>query len=69
MTHSHAKGRRSLGSKVRMETDGQMDKCDYIISRAMQSVTGAFRLGKEEDADAISCYPFCLYCSIAIVQS
>jgi len=36
MTHTHAKsrGQKSLGSKVRLETDERTDGGDYVTSRA-----------------------------------
>jgi len=46
MTHTHAKGQgqRSLGSRVRVETDGRTDGCDGITSRA--NVVGKSRYDK-----------------------
>jgi len=54
MTHTHAKvkGQRSLGSKVRVETDGPTDGGDCITCRANAAGNNENRRNKK-DADIL----------------
>ena len=52
-THTKGQGQRSVDSKDRVETDGQMDGCNCIT-------THANAVGKYETVKFSVCYKYCI---------